>query len=249
MHMKCNDYKKGAFKMKTTKLTNEKNRFFQGLDFLSYGLEVFAFIGFELLLAYVIEYNIYGYDFRQFTMWQSILHWGLTITVWLLGAWYVVRECAKKSGVDLIKNLKEKSIIQGAKEMSFLQWALLIVGTVLCLISTWIDWGGSKVVTEFTKRGVLFPFQYMYYFAEVVMVLLIIVFGQYAFEKWFKNDKIPYGGILVALTWGLGHWFTKGSLGAGIYTAIGGFVFGSAYLLTRRNIKLSYIFLCIMFIL
>ena len=81
------------------------------------------------------------------------------------------------------------------------------------------------------------------------MVLLIIVFGQYAFEKWFKNDKIPYGGILVALTWGLGHWFTKGSLGTGIYTAIGGFVFGSVYLLTRRNIKLSYLFLCIMFIL
>ena len=235
--------------MKTMTLTKEKNRFFQGLDFLSYGLEIFGFIGFELLLAYGIEYNVYGYDFKQFTMGQSILHWVLTCAVWLFGAWYVVRECAKKSGVDLLKNLKEKSLIQGAKEMSALQWIMLIVGTVLCLISTWIDWDGSKFLTELSRRGVLFPFQYMYYFVEVIMVLLIIVFGQYAFEKWFKNDKIPYGGILVALTWGLGHWLTKGSLYAGIYTAIGGFVFGSAYLLTRRNMKLSYLFLCIMFIL
>ncbi|MCR4649492.1 MAG: DUF6273 domain-containing protein [Lachnospiraceae bacterium] len=38
---------------------------------------------------------------------------------------------------------------------------------------------------------------------------------------------MPFGGILVALTWGLGHWLSKGSLFAGIYTAIGGFVFGA----------------------
>nr|WP_297705306.1 hypothetical protein [uncultured Butyrivibrio sp.] len=235
--------------MKTMTVNKERNRFFQGFDFLSYGLEIFAFIGFELLLGYVIEFNVYGYEFKNFTKMQNVVHWVLTCAVWLFGAWYVVRECAKKSGVDLFKNLKEKSLIQGAKEMSFLQWALLIMGTVLCLISTWIDWGGSKVAKEFASKGILFPMQYIYYLVEVVMVLLIIVFGQYAFEKWFKNDKIPYGGILVGLTWGLGHWFTKGSLGMGIYSAIGGFVFGSAYLLTNRNIKLSYLFLCIMFIL
>jgi membrane protease YdiL (CAAX protease family) len=231
-------------------LTKDKNRFFQGLDFLSYALEAFAVIGFELLLVYVIENNVYGYDFRSFNMWQSILHWTLTIIVWTLGGLYVVRECARKSGVDLIKNFREKSLIQGAKEMSLLQWVLLIAGTVLCLISTWIDWNGSKVIREFRGKGaVLFTFQYLYYLAEVFLVLLIIVFGQYAFEKWFKNDKIPYGGIVVALTWGLGHWLTKGSLVTGIYTAIGGFVFGGAYLLTRRNLRLSYLFLCIMFIL
>ncbi len=236
--------------MKTMTLTNDKKRFFQGLDFLSYGLEIFAFIGFELLLTYGLEFHIYGYDsIKDYTPWQTILHWVLTCIVWLLGAWYVVRECAMKSGVDLIKNLKEKSLIRGAKEMSLLQWGLLILGTVLCLISTWIDWGGSKVAKELASRGALFPLQYLYYFVEVIMVLLIIVFGQYAFEKWFKNDKIPYGGILVALTWGLGHWLTKGSIWVGIYTAIGGFVFGGAYLLTRRNLKLSYLFLCIMFIL
>ena len=84
---------------------------------------------------------------------------------------------------------------------------------------------------------------------EVLLVLLIIIFGQTAFEKWFNNNKIPFGGILVALTWGIGHWYTKGSLGKGLYTAVGGFVFGGVYLLTNRNVKLSYILLCIMFIL
>ena len=236
--------------MKTMTLTKDKNRFFKGLDFLGYSLGAFGVIGFELLLAYVIEINVYGYDFRSFNMWQSILHWTLTVIVWIVGGLYIVKDCARKSEVDLMKNFREKSLIQGAREMSLTQWVLLITGTVICLVSTWIDWGGSKVIREFSKKGpVLFTFQYIYYLAEVFLVLLIIVFGQYAFEKWFKNDKIPYGGIVVALTWGLGHWLTKGSLVAGIYTAIGGFVLGSAYLLTRRNLRLSYLFLCIMFIL
>lgn len=236
--------------MKTLTFTKNKNRFFQGVDFLSYGLEIFGFIGWELLLTYVIEFNIYNCsDFTNYTALQTIIHWTLTCAVWIFGIWYVVREAAAKSDVDLYKNFKENSLLKGAKEMSVLQWGLLITGTVLCLISTWIDWNGSKVLAEIKSNGFLFPAQYFYYFVEVAMVLLIIVFGQYAFEKWFKNDKIPYGGILVALTWGLGHWLTKGSLGVGIYTAIGGFVFGGAYLLTNRNIKLSYLFLCIMFIL
>ena len=98
--------------MKTMMATREKNTFLQGLDFLTYGLEIFGFIGFELVLAYGIEFNVYGCDFKGFTVMQSILHWVLTCAVWLFGAWIVVRECAKKNGVDLIKNFREKSLIQ-----------------------------------------------------------------------------------------------------------------------------------------
>ena len=235
--------------MKTMTQQRSRNRFFRGLDSLGYGLDIFALIGFELLLAYGIEYRLYGYDFREFTAAQSILHWLLTSAVWLLGACYVVRKSAAETGTDLMEIVRQKSLVRGAGEISPLNWALLVVGCVLCLASTWVDWGGSKVAKEFANLGPLFPFQYLYYFVEVIMVLLIIVFGQEAFEKWFENDKIPYGGIVVALTWGLGHWLTKGSLIAGVYTAIGGFVFGSVYLLTGRNLRLSYLFLCIMFIL
>lgn len=236
--------------MKTMTYTKGKNRFLSGLAFLSYSLEAFGVIGFEFLLAYAIEFNVYGYDFGSFNMWQSILHWTMTMIVWILGGLYVIKECARKSGVDFVKNCREKSFISGAKELSFGRWILLISGTVISLIASWIDWDGSKVLREFRSRGIiLFTFQYLYYFVEVFLVLLVIVFGQYAFEKWFKNDKIPYGGIVVALTWGLGHWIAKGSLATGIYIAIEGFVFGGAYLLTERNLKLSYLFLCIMFIL
>ena len=226
-----------------------KNRLKDGFDYLSYGLWAFAVIGFELLQTYVIEFKLYKVStFKEYTPAQSIIHWVITCIAWGLGAFLIMRDCKKKKGLDLIGNFKTSKVFD--KSIEAWQWVLIVIGVVLCLISTWIDWNGSKLVQEFQKRGpLLFPFQYMYYFFEVLLVLLIIIFGQTAFEKWFNNNKIPFGGILVALTWGIGHWYTKGSLGAGLYTAVGGFVFGGVYLLTNRNVKLSYILLCIMFIL
>ena len=233
--------------MKKT-VAKKTNRFKKGLEFLLYALEAFGVIGLEVLLAYVVEPKLYNRGMKDFNTWQSISHWILTCTVWGLGAYSIIKDCRKNSGVDLLDNIKNVKVFD--KGIKVRQWVLIALGVTVCLVSTWIDWNGSKVLTELNRRGaLLFVFQYIYYLFEVLLVLLIIVFGQMAFEKWFNNSKIPFGGIIVALTWGLGHWATKGSLVTGLYTAVGGFVFGSVYVLTNRNVKLSYLLLCIMFIL
>ena len=225
----------------------KKNRFKEGLTFLIYALEVFGIIGLELLIS-MIEKKIYGIDMKNYNALQNILHWIITCTVWGTGAILIMKGCRKNTGVDLFDDIKNRKFI--AKDMKLWQWISIAIGVVISLVSTWIDWNGSKVAAEFKSRGpLLFPFQYIYYLFEVCMVLLIIIFGQIAFEKWFKNNKIPFGGILVGITWGLAHWLSKGSLGIGLYSAVGGFVFGAAYVLTNRNVKLSYLLLCIMFIL
>lgn len=225
-----------------------KDRVKEGFKFLSYALEAFGVIGIELLLAYVIEANVYHIGIKEYSAVQSIIHWVVICICWGVGAYIVIMDCKKHSDLDLIADIKKPGLFNS--NIKAWQWVLIVLGVTACLVSTWIDWNGSKVLKEFNSRGpLLFPFQYVYYLFEVLLVLLIIIFGQTAFEKWFNNNKIPFGGILVALTWGLGHWLTKGSIGAGIYTAVGGFVFGSVYLLTNRNLKLSYILLCIMFIL
>ncbi|MCM1258280.1 MAG: hypothetical protein NC307_10580 [Roseburia sp.] len=91
-------------------------------------------------------------------------------------------------------------------------------------------------------------FQYIYYIFETVLVTLILVFGQNAFEKWFRRRNIPYGGIIVAITWGIGHFFTK-DISTGIVTMIAGLAFGSVYLLAGRDIRKTYPILWIMFVL
>ena len=225
----------------TAPVKKEKGRFLKGLDILTYALTAFLALGLEGVLAFVIEQNLYRCNIKEFNTWQSILHWVLTYIIWGAFAFYICRS-TKKKGYELFPKTDKK--------IRPWQWICIAVGVTVCLISTWIDWNGSKVLTELEHKGLLlFIFQYIYYFVEVFLVMLIIVCGQKACEVWFGKESIPYGGIIAALTWGLGHWWSKGSLTAGLFTAFCGLVLGSVYLLTNRKAKLTYALLCIIFIL
>ena len=223
------------------KTKKKKGRFLKGLDILSYGMVTFLALGCEGILAFGIEEKLYCCTIKQFNTWQCLLHWTLTYIIWGAFAFYVCRSI-KKKGYDIFP--------KSEKKIRPWQWVCIAVGVAACLFYTWTDWNGSKVIKEFVYNGALkFVFQYIYYFIEVFLVMLIIVCGQKACEVWFGKENIPYGGIMAALTWGLGHWWSKGSLAAGISTAICGFALGSVYLLTNRKAKLSYVLLCVMFIL
>ncbi len=213
----------------------------KGMDYIWLALTAFGGLGMEMLYAYLLEPMIYGTQMKDWATWQSILHWIITCITWAFMAWYTVKSAKKDCGF----NLFEKS-----EPIKLWQWIATAGCAAICLVSTYLDWGGSKLLIEFQRKGALkFTFQYIYYLFEVVLFMLIIVFGQKAFEVWFKKANIPYGGIVVALTWGMAHWLTKGELAAGLSTAFEGFCFGVVYLLLNRNIKWTYVALCIMFIL
>lgn len=85
-----------------------------------------------------------------------------------------------------------------------------------------------------------------------MLVVLIVVFGQKAFEKWFHNDVsvwIPYGGVLTGLTWGMVHILTKGSISTGISLFLISLAYGITYLLVNRDTKKAYILILLMFVL
>ena len=203
-------------------------------------LIAFAGLGFEAVLAFMIEPLLYGCDMKSWSVTQNVIHWILTCIVWGLTGFLVIR---------LAKRFEDFDIFKKGKKMKRWQWLLVILIIIFSLIISYIDWNGSKVLKEFNANGpVKFVFQYIYYCFEVVLVTLILIFGQLAFEKWFKRKNIPYGGIVVALTWGIAHIFTK-NLYVGIITMISGLVFGSVYLLTNRDIKISYVILWFIFVL
>lgn len=77
---------------------------------------------------------------------------------------------------------------------------------------------------------------------------MIIVFGQQFGEMQFKNKMIPWGGLLLTVTWGLAHIFTK-DLATGIETVIISIAYGLIYLLMKKNIKWSYFFIALCFML
>ncbi|MBR6027458.1 MAG: hypothetical protein IKP40_00055 [Clostridia bacterium] len=106
-----------------------------------------------------------------------------------------------------------------------------------------------KVIREFHANGpARFVFQYIYYCFEVTLVLLIIIFGQEAFERWFHLRHIPYGGLLAAVTWGAAHFFTKGS-STGIGIMISAIAYGCVYLLVNRDLRRAWPLIWLMFVL
>lgn len=78
---------------------------------------------------------------------------------------------------------------------------------------------------------------------------LIIIFGQKACEKWFNNEVIPYGGIILALTWGIIHIVSKESILIGLISVCGGFLFGTVYLIVGKDYRKTLLLMFLMFVL
>lgn len=211
-----------------------------GVNCIILAMSAFAGLGLEVLLAFGIEPMIYGAPINQWTDLQTVIHWTVTCILWGAVSWSIIRFAKKKYNFD---------IFQRGNKMAVWQWLLIVLFVAGSFILSYIEWNGSKVMKEFYANGLLkFIFQYIYYVFETILVMLILVFGQIAFEKWFHKQNIPYGGMIVAITWGIGHFFTK-DIVTGIVTMIAGLAFGSVYLLTNRDIKKTYPILWIMFVL
>jgi len=222
-------------------VTDKECKWNKGLAFLFLSLFAFLGLGLEALLAFLIEPLIYGKTLNEFSSTEHILHWIITCILWFITAFVLVMVAKKKLNFDIFS---EKSSI-GIKPW-FLCFALLAISIVMSVIS----WNGFKVVKELQYHGWLnFIFQYLYYIFETGLFVLIIVFAQEAGEIWFKKSTIPWGGILVSLTWGLAHIFTKGDLSIGLFAFLGGLLYGSIYIISKKNLYIAFPFILLMFIL
>lgn len=216
------------------------NKKISGWDYLSYALLAFGGLGLEVLLAFVLEPVLYGVRMSEWTTFQNILHWILTCILWGIVCALLIKSARKNYEFDLFA---------AKSQLHLWQWLAIAVFVIVSLIISYLDWNGFKVVKEFRSNGWLkFIFQYIYYIFETGLITLILVFGQKAFDKWFKKENIPYGGIIAGLTWGLAHIFTKGSLSTGLTCAFSGFAFGSVYLLAGRDIRKTFPIVFIMFV-
>lgn len=223
-------------------MKNKIKSFFksESYQYFEYAMLAFGGLGIEVLYAYWLEPLIYGHSMKEFTTIECIIHWSVTIITWLVVASLTVRSAKKNLGFQL-KGTDGKWTLLGIITSSALVGLMLVVN--------YVDVGGLKIIHEFHRLGVLkFIFQHLYYLAEVVLFTLIIVFGQNALEKLFGKKNVPYGGIIVGLTWGLAHCFTKGSIWIGLGGIVIGFLFGAVYVFLGKDFKKTYIVLALAFI-
>ena len=212
----------------------------KGFDYFILSLLAFAGLGLEALLAFLIEPLLYGKSLNEFSTLEYILHWVLTCILWFITSFVLVRIAKKKLGFDIF-SYKDSISIQRLLTC----FIVLAISITISIIS----WKGFKVVKEFHYNGWLkFIFQYTYYIFETGLFLLIIIFAQKAGEIWFKKGNIPWGGLLVGLTWGLAHIFTK-DLSTGLIAFIGGLLYGSVYIICKKNLLIAFPIILLMFVL
>lgn len=210
-------------------------------DYLWYALYAFAGLGMEIVLSGLLEPILFGgISSSDYSAIQRIVHWLLTSLCWGIIAMFLVRNAKKKLSLDVISKMKP------TKKGMVISSVLVLI----CITLNAFDWGTLKVIGEFQKKGILlFIFQYIYYLFEVVLVFLIVVFGQKFFETLTKrNSLIPWGGLVLCCTWGAVHILTKGSISNGIGVMIFAFLYGIIYLLLNRNSRYAYWAMVIAFI-
>ncbi len=216
---------------------NMKENKVTGFDYLWCALYACAGVGLELLI--VAMEGMIGIDTNNYTLSQNIIHLMLTFTVWVLAGFLVIYIGKRTTGFDIWEH-REK--------IKSWQYIAIVICFAVNIFAKYLDWDGFKVLREWNSRGpVLFVFQYIYYLAEGFLISLIVVFGQKACEKWFHNEKIPYGGIVLGLTWGFAHIFSKGSLWIGLLSAFGGFLFGTVYMFVNRDFRKALPIITLMF--
>lgn len=212
-----------------------------GWNFLSLAVTAFGGLGIEMLYAFILEPVLFGAQMGSWSDGQSIMHWILTCVTWAAVGIWLVRSAKKNYSLDILS-------VHG--KLQAWQLAAVLAMLAVSVIIQYLDWGGLKFVIEFQRLGaVLFLFQYLYYAFETLLFLMIIVFGQKACELWMGHVKIPYGGIVCGLTWGLGHILSKGGLLIGLHGLLWGILLGTAYLVVNKDIRKAWAVLFLMFVL
>ncbi|WP_050607524.1 hypothetical protein [Clostridium niameyense] len=210
----------------------KSEKYNSAIDYLGYAFYAFGGLGLEILLI-MIEKNMFGYTNNKWTITQNISHWIITCVLWGFISYILYKKLPKAN--NSIDNIK---------------WQITGLIFIISIVYTTFSWKGFKPIIEFSSNGMLkFVVQYIYYGFEGMLITLIIVFGQKAFDMWFKNNRnIPFGGILLAVTWGTVHFLTQGN-STGMYTCILSILYGLTYLSLNGNFKISYIAITLMFML
>lgn len=218
-----------------------------------YALLAFGCLGLEFGVLFISRI-IDNRSLAQVGNWPihwygAIAHWVLTIFVWLIGV-FVIISWAKHR--QILAKLIDFKLSKRVLYMSALSILVVVSSALIQHV-----FNGAQLPQVYSEyRGfvrmygehalIVTVFQVLYYFAEMLLVLIMIVLFQRAGELIFKRPYFPYGSIGLMLTWGMIHFVSHpaGALGVTIWALVPGIL----YILGKKNVIPVYIALVLGFI-
>ena len=205
-------------------------------------LALLAFLGLcaEFVLM-LIERHINGIDIAQFSVSQLIQHWQIIIPVWLIVSILVIL---------LSKRLCSFNVFAPHSTPSGWQLILgVVLPVIFAAVLSIINGGPGFVKTFKAASSTFFTLQYVYYLLEMLLSGLIISLSQQAITVFSgKRNMFPWGGLVLGLTWGLGHYITKGNVYIALIAFALAIFFGLIYNLTGRDLKKAWPLMYLVFV-
>ena len=204
-------------------------------------LGALGLIGLHLEYAVLaVEKLIFSKDYNEFTITESVTHWIIVCVVWGFIGLIMFYIAARVYGLNILKK-ENKPSSRGIIVMVMLLSSSIGVKYLLL--------GGWQMAVDFKREGWFqFIFLYIYYLFEAVLLTFGAMFLQEGCERLIKikSEYIPWGGTLLALTWGIIHFLTNFDIKMAIfYTAVAFFI-GCAHLAAHKNLYISYAFAAIL---
>ena len=190
----------------------------------------------------IVEYlpSIYVY-FREGFAFKSFKHWvhadTAFVSIWMVivlriaSLWLYKIWAVKRNVFDISSVINKRSIF-----IIVVMFFILIIGALVVphtfglaahyqtRVELWGNtWGLLNTITI-----------YLYYIVEGMHIVWMISVFQMLGEMSTKKKSIPWGGIGLALTWGVLHYFTKGMTQL-IAHSILSVVMGILFLIGRKN--------------
>ncbi len=196
---------------------------------------------FSLCLVFpvaLIGQLIYGVSASDYSIIQMITISMATCFLWGLAGYVIIMSSKVTYGFDILAK---------QDKMKPWQWIVTFICIIFTLFVSFKIWNGFKFSIVLENMGILeFVFQYIFYGFEIFIFALAIVFCQKAFELWFKNDTLPYVGILFTLIWIITKIASNSSMKDGLMVALWQFIFVSIYLVFNKDFRKTFTFLYFM---
>lgn len=202
---------------------------------------VLFLLGFISIIGLHLEYAvlaaeklIYSKSYNEFSITESVTHWISVCVVWGFVGLVMFYIAARVYGFDVLKK-QNRPTSKGIVVMIML--LSTSVGVKYLLL------GGWQMAVDFKREGWFqFIFLYIYYLFESVLLVLGALFFQEGCERLapFESEHTPWGGAVLALTWGLIHLLTTFDVRMALfYTAVAFFI-GCAHLASHKNLYVSF---------
>jgi len=202
-------------------------------------IALFVVLGLDVLSLFVGKL-LDGRGLGEPGVWPN--HWYATVgmflcsvTMWIVAAALVVRWARRRGRLDALVGTRwDRGVLLA-----------VLVGVVLLLALAYLESAGSLSLSlireyrgfehRYPGRGALVTaFQYLYYLLESLMVVLLMAMWQRAGEIWTGRVWVPWGGVGLALTWGVAHFATHPA--GAVFVVPTALVYGGVFVGARKSV-------------